>query len=185
MWPCCQSSGPLFRFRLLWFEVILNSVPEPNMEHVVIEGAARHHTGLKRGLILRAGCKVGAGVMWNVLSLIILQRHLKGASRRLILDPQVSSSLSRAVVYLSCRRGAFWIEAHVAPVSPVSQGAMEVIRGYDGTWAPRALWKTARVRDSRSGWKFGILNTSTRLVWEKMHVNKGMDEYTLIQHWKW
>lgn len=93
------------------------------MEHVVIEGAAGHHTGLQRGLLLRAGA------MREVLSLITLHRCLKGASRRLVLDPRVSSSLSRAVVYLSCRRGAFWMEAHMAPVSPVSQGAMEVIGG--------------------------------------------------------
>lgn len=51
----------------------------------------------------------------------------------------------------------------MAPVSPVRQGAMEVIRGYNGTCAPRALWKTTRVRDSRSGMKFG--------------------NYTLLQAW--
>lgn len=134
----------------------LNSVPEPNMEHVVIEGAARHYTRGRWGLILSAGSKVDAGprCCWDVLSLILLQRGLKGASRRLILDPQVAFSLARAGVDLSRRGGAFWTEAHVAPVSPVSQGAMEVIRGYDGAGAPRALWKTARARDSRSGVKF-------------------------------
>lgn len=158
----CQFSGALTWFRLLWLNVILTSVPEPNMEHVVIEGAARHYIRRLWGLIPSAGGKVDAGacccVLWDVLSLIILQGGLKGASRRLILDPQVSSSLAWAVGYLSRRRAAYWIEAHMAPVSPVSQGAMEVIRGYDGTGAPRALWKTTRVRDSRSGIRmFGIL----------------------------
>lgn len=64
----------------------------------------------------------------------------------------------------------------MAPVSPVSQGAMEVIRGYNGARAPRALWKT-RVRESQPKTKFGGLYASTSLVWKNTHAIKGMDKY--------
>lgn len=77
------------------------------MEHVVIEGAARHYTRRMRGLIIDADAGACCWVVWDGLALIVLQRGLKGASRRLVLDPQVSFSLAGAVVSLCCRRGLF------------------------------------------------------------------------------
>lgn len=43
--PHCQFSSSLFWFGPLWPKVILNSVPEPNMEHMVVEGAASQYGG--------------------------------------------------------------------------------------------------------------------------------------------
>lgn len=59
---------------------------------------------------------------------------------------------------------------HVAPVSPVSEGAVEVIRGYNGACAPRALWKTTGVGTIRNE------------VWRIIHFYKPGQENTHANH---
>lgn len=106
------------------------------MESVVIERAAcqvigfrRRHTGGTAGG--RGRCCVA---FRDVASSLVLQRSVKAGGGRLVLNPHVSRSLSKAFLEVSNSRcaGRVGLGGQVAPVGSVCQGVVQHVGGLKG-----------------------------------------------------